>query len=103
MRKLACFCDRCAVSADWKLLPSKRNGRFFDLTVTCHGESERFLVAASDLIHARDPKTGFEMTTPLYVIAFEGERPNRDVRVIETLPRNLSIRIPNYTNRWMGG
>jgi len=103
MRKLACFCDRCAIPAEWAMHPSRRNSRFFDLAITCHGETEYFLVAASELIHARDASTGRELTSPLTVIAFEDERPSKRVRVIETIPRNLSIRIPNHTNRLTGG
>lgn len=99
MRKLMCFCDRCAVPADWTLQPWMQNLRFFDLTITCHGEVERFLVAASELLHARDPSTGREPSTPLYIIAFEGETASKNVRVIESIPPDLSIRIPNYTNR----
>ncbi|WP_036258723.1 hypothetical protein [Methylocapsa aurea] len=99
MRKLICFCDHCAIAAEWSLRPAKRNLRFFDLVVSCHGEAESFLVAASDLLYARDPATGREISAPLYVIAFEGERPSKRTRVIETLPQDLSIRIPNYTNR----
>jgi hypothetical protein len=90
MRKLVCFCDRCAVAAEWTLRPSNRNVRFFDLTVSCHGEAERFLVAASDLMHARDPSTGRELLSPLYIIAIEGERPSTRVRVIKSVPQNLS-------------
>jgi len=99
MRKLMCFCDRCAAAADWTLRPSSRNVRFFDLAVSCHGEAERFLVAASDLMHARDPSTGRELLSPLYIIAFEGEQPSRRIRVIETVSQNLSIRIYNQSNR----
>jgi hypothetical protein len=102
MRKLVCFCDRCAVAAEWTLRPSSRNVRFFDLTVSCHGEAERFLVAASDLMHARDPSTGRELLSPLYIIAFEGERPSTRIRVIESVPQNLSIRIHNQSNRLVG-
>ena len=101
MRKVACFCDRCAVSADWTMRPSRRNARFFDLTVICHGETEKFLVAASELMHLRDPATGREMLSPLYVIAFEGAQPSKKVRVIETSP-NLFIRLMNATNRLRG-
>jgi hypothetical protein len=103
MRKLVCFCDRCAIPAEWAMHPSRRNSRFFDLAITCHGETEYFLVAASELIHARDASSGRELTSPLTVIAFEDERPSKRVRVIETLPRNLSIRIPNHTNRLTRG
>jgi hypothetical protein len=102
MRKLVCFCDRCAVAANWTLRPSNRNVRFFDLTVFCHGEAERFLVAASDMMHARDPSTGRELLSPLYVLAFDGEQPSKRIRVIETIPQNLSIRIYNHSNRLMG-
>jgi hypothetical protein len=66
------------------LRPSSRNIRFFDLVITCHGEAEHFLVAASDLMHARDPSTGRELGSPLYVIAFVGEQPSKRIRVIET-------------------
>lgn len=100
MRKLACFCDHCAIAADWRLQPAKQNMRFFELIVSCHGEQELFLVAASELLYMREP-SGREVKTPLYVIAFEEEKPSTRIRVIETLPRNLSIRIPNYTNRLM--
>jgi hypothetical protein len=103
MRKLACYCDRCAIPAYWTMRPSKRNSRFFDLAITCHGETENFLVAASELMHARDASTGRELASPLTIIAFEGERPSKRVRVIETLPKNLSIRIVNHTNRLAGG
>jgi hypothetical protein len=102
MRKLVCFCDRCAAAASWTLRLSRRNVRFFDLTISCHGEAENFLVAASELIHARDPLTGRELLSPLYIIAFEGERPSTRVRVIETIPQNLSIRIHNNSNRLAG-
>ncbi|MGA2639148.1 hypothetical protein [Methylocella sp.] len=102
MRKLACFCDRCAIAAEWSLRPSKRNVRFFDLTVSCHGEAEQFRVAASELIHAHDGTTGRELTTPLYVTAFEGERPSQRVRLIQSEEPYLSIRIRNHTNRLMG-
>lgn len=100
MRKLACFCDRCAVPAEWSLRPSKRNSRFFDLTVSCHGEAEKFLVASSELLYPRDPATGREAQTPLYII--EGERPNKRVRLIMNDQPYLSIRVPNPTNRLMG-
>jgi len=103
MRKVACFCDRCAIPADWTMQPSKRSSRFFDLAVTCHGETEKFLIAASDLVHAREPVTGRELITPLYIIAFEDERPSKRVRVIETLTASFSIRITNLTNRLWGG
>lgn len=102
MRKLVCFCDRCAIAADWTLQPSRRNRRFFDLTVTCHGESEQFLVAASELLHVRDAASGREPSKPLYVIAFEAETPRKGIRVIESLPVGLSIRITNPTNRLLG-
>jgi len=102
MRKLLCFCDRCAVAAGWTLRPSSRNIRFFDLTVSCHGEAERFLVSASDLMHARNPWTGRELLSPLHIIAFEGERPSTRIRVIESVPQNLSIRIYNQSNRLVG-
>jgi len=102
MRKLACFCDRCAVPADWTMRPSKRNLRYFDLTVRCHGGSENFLVAATELVHARDASTGRELTTPLCIIAFEGERPSKRVRVIETVSPNLFTRLFNHTNRFAG-
>lgn len=98
MRKLKCFCDRYAVEADWTMRPWMRNLHFFELTVRCHGEAEQFLVAASELFHARDPSTGHELDKPLCVIAFEGEVASKTVRVIESQPR-LSIRIPNRTNR----
>jgi hypothetical protein len=101
MRKVACFCDRCAVPADWTMRPSRRNVRFFDPAVTCHGETEKFLVAGSELMHARDPATGRETLSPLYVIAFEGAQPNTRVRVIQTTP-SLLIRLMNATNRLMG-
>jgi hypothetical protein len=81
--------------------PSRRNARFFDLTVICHGETEKFLVAASELMHLRDPATGREILSPLYVIAFEGAQPSKKVRVIETSP-NLFIRLMNATNRLRG-
>lgn len=81
--------------------PSRRNTRFFDLTVTCHGETEKFLVAASELMHLRDPATGREVLSPLYVIAFEDAQPSKKVRVIQTFP-NLFIRLMNATNRLRG-
>jgi hypothetical protein len=102
MRKLVCFCDRCAVAANWTLRPSRRNVRFFDLTVFCHGKAESFLVAASELMHARDTSTGRELSSPLYVIAFEGGEASKRVRVIETIPQNLSVRIYNRSNRLVG-
>jgi hypothetical protein len=102
MRKLACFCDRCAVSANWQLTRSRFNIRWFDLEIFCHGESERFSVSADALLHVRDPATGAETTSLLYVIAFEGERPNHRVRLIEAPAQNLSIRIWNPSNSLMG-
>jgi hypothetical protein len=80
-----------------------RNLRYFDLTVRCHGETERFLVAASELAHLRDPSTGRELTTPLCIIAFEGARPSKRVRVIETVPPNLFTRLFHHSNRLAGG
>jgi hypothetical protein len=102
MRKLACFCDRCAAAAYWQLSRSKFNLRWFDLIISCHGESERFLVAAEALVHVRDPATGQEIASPLHVIAFEGEHRNGRVRVIEAPPPNLSVRIWNPSNQLMG-
>jgi hypothetical protein len=102
MRKVACFCDRCALPADWTMRPSRRNMRFFDLAVTCHGETEKFLVAASELMHARDAATGRETVSPLYVIAFEGAQPSKRVCVIQTVSPNLLTRLINPTNRLMG-
>jgi hypothetical protein len=99
MRKIACFCDRCAVSADWHLRSSPLNRRFFDLEVSCHGETERFMVSAATLVHARDPASGKEIETPLFVIAFEGEKFRRDVRMIEPAPQSLTIRLANPSNR----
>jgi hypothetical protein len=74
---------------------------FFDLAVTCHGETEKFLVAASELMHLRDPSTGREVLSPLYVVAFEGAQASKRVRVIQTSP-NLFIRLMNATNRLRG-
>jgi hypothetical protein len=88
MRKLLCYCDRCAVEADWSLCPSRRNSRFFDLVLKCHGEEEKFLVAATDLVRPRDPSTGKEIQSPLYVIAFEGEQASAQVRVIQSIDKN---------------
>ncbi|SFK40190.1 hypothetical protein [Methylocapsa palsarum] len=102
MRKMACYCDRCAIAADWRLQPSKHNARFFELSVSCHGETERFMVAAASLVHARDPATGREIGAPLFVIAFEGEKPRLDVKLIEPAPQSLSIRLSNPTNRLVG-
>lgn len=102
MRKLACYCDRCAVEADWNLRPSKRNARFYDLFISCHGEVETFLVATSDLIHARDSSTGTEIKSPLYVIAFDGAQARAQTRVIESPLPKLSVRILNNSNRLMG-
>jgi hypothetical protein len=99
MRKIMCFCDRCAVAAEWTLRPWKQNFRYFELIVTCHGETERFLVATAELFHARDPSSGRETTKPLYVIAFEDETARSSVRVIESPPADLSIRLSNRTNR----
>jgi hypothetical protein len=102
MRKLACYCDRCTIPAEWSLRPSQRNVRFFDHTVSCHGEAEQFLVSALELLYPRDPATGREVETPLYVIAFEGAEPCRRVRLIMNDQPYLSIRIKNPTNRLMG-
>jgi hypothetical protein len=99
MRKLMCFCDRCAVPADWSLRPWKQNLRYFDLTIKCHGELEQFLVAASEFVHvSRDPSSGRDITRPLYVIAFEGEIARKTIRVIEAAT-GASIRLANNTNR----
>ncbi len=98
MRKIMCFCDRCAVAADWTMRPWTQDLRYFELAVRCHGETEQFLVAASEFFQARDPSTGRELATPLYVIAFEGEGTSKTVRVIESRP-DLSLRIPDWTNR----
>ncbi len=102
MRKLACYCDRCAIEADWNLRPSTRNSSFFDLILKCHGEEEKFLVAATDLVRPRNPSTGTEIQSPLFVIAFEGEKASVQVRVIQNVQPNLSIRIFNNSNRLMG-
>ena len=103
MRKLMCFCDRCAVPADWTLKPHRRNIRFFDLKVCCHGETERFLLAATELEYPRDKATGRELTTPLYVIAFEGEKAASGVRLIPAVPKSITQRIDNFISRLMGG
>lgn len=99
MRKIMCFCDRCAVAAEWTLRPWRQNFRYFELTVECHAEAERFLVATQELLHARDPSSGREATEPLYVIAFEKETPRVSVRILEPPQANLSIRLTNHTNR----
>jgi hypothetical protein len=80
----------------------KTQRQVFRLTVSCHGEDEYFLLAKSDLLHAREPSSGQEMTSPLYVIAFQCEQTSKRIRVIETIPQNLSIRIWNHTNRLVG-
>jgi hypothetical protein len=102
MRKLACYCDRCAAPANWRLSRSVFNMRWFDLVVSCHGEAERFSVAAGALLHARDPETGNEIASPLYIISFEGERPSSRIPVIDAPRQNLSVRIWNPSNRLMG-
>lgn len=99
MRKIMCFCDRCAVAAEWILRPWRQNFRYFELIIKCHGEAERFLIATPELLHARDPSSGREATEPLYVIAFEDEATRTSVRIIESPPANLSIRLSNPTNR----
>lgn len=58
------------------------------------------MIAAPALMHARE--NGREVATPFYVVAFEGERPNETIQVIEAPPQNLSVRVWNFTNRLMG-
>jgi hypothetical protein len=92
-KKLKVFCDRCACAVqDWHCVPSKHNVRFYDLTVQCHGEVERYRIPVNDLIHDRNPR-------PWYIIAFEDEEPKTYVKYIELPGKCLSIMIRNRTNR----
>jgi len=60
------------------------------------------MVAVSELVRPRDPATGREIQSPLYIIAFQGVKPNPRVQVIEPVLPKLSIRILNNSNRLMG-